>query len=43
MLIAQPKDLVPIIPGRSLGFVHPKGEVHILDEGRVVACAGIEL
>ncbi|GLB38530.1 putative alpha beta-hydrolase [Lyophyllum shimeji] len=34
------KDLVPIIPGRFLGFVHPQGEIHLLSKGRAVACAG---
>jgi len=36
------KDLVPIIPGRFLGFAHPKGEVHILNDeaGTIVACPG---
>ncbi|RDB17931.1 Lipase [Hypsizygus marmoreus] len=34
------KDLVPIIPGRFLGFVHPQGEIHLLSEGQAVACAG---
>ena len=34
------KDLVPIIPGRFLGFVHPKGEVHIQNSGDWVTCSG---
>jgi len=34
------KDLVPIIPGRFLGFKHPQGEIHILSKDEVVACAG---
>jgi len=33
-------DIVPIIPGRHLGFVHPKGEIHLLAKGQAVACAG---
>lgn len=33
-------DLVPIIPGRGLGYVHPKGELHLLDGGRAVQCPG---
>lgn len=35
-------DLVPTIPGRFLGFVHPKGEVHIVDDdtNEFVACPG---
>jgi len=34
------KDLVPILPGRFLGFVHTQGEVHILGQDDVVACDG---
>ena len=34
------KDLVPIIPGRFLGFVHPKGEIHIQNSGDWVTCPG---
>jgi len=34
------EDLVPIIPGRFLGFAHPKGEVHIISDGHAVACSG---
>ncbi|KAF9465013.1 alpha/beta-hydrolase [Collybia nuda] len=34
------KDLVPIIPGRFLGYGHPQGEVHILSTGSAVACSG---
>jgi hypothetical protein len=33
-------DLVPIVPGRGLGFAHPTGEVHIVSEGRAVSCSG---
>ncbi|KAG6831994.1 hypothetical protein H0H92_006029 [Tricholoma furcatifolium] len=33
-------DLVPILPGRFLGFVHPSGEIHLLSETKAVACAG---
>ncbi|TFY75768.1 hypothetical protein EWM64_g8245 [Hericium alpestre] len=33
-------DLVPIVPGRFLGFEHPKGEVHIVSPGNAVACSG---
>ncbi|KAH8822749.1 Alpha/Beta hydrolase protein [Flagelloscypha sp. PMI_526] len=37
------RDIVPIIPGRSLGFAHPDGEVHLLDDnGNAVRCTGIE-
>ncbi|KIY62159.1 alpha/beta-hydrolase [Cylindrobasidium torrendii FP15055 ss-10] len=33
-------DLIPIVPGRGLGFAHPEGEVHIIDDGDAVACSG---
>jgi len=33
-------DLVPIVPGRFLGFVHPQGEIHLISAGNAVACAG---
>ena len=33
-------DIVPIVPGRFLGFEHPKGEVHLLSAGNAVACSG---
>ncbi|KAG8713609.1 hypothetical protein FRC08_013045 [Ceratobasidium sp. 394] len=38
--INNEKDLVPIIPGRFLGFAHPSGEKHIVSPGNWVACAG---
>ncbi|THH14002.1 hypothetical protein EW146_g6281 [Bondarzewia mesenterica] len=34
------KDLIPIVPGRFLGFSHPHGEVHILQPGTAVSCPG---
>ncbi|KAF8914460.1 alpha/beta-hydrolase [Mucidula mucida] len=34
------EDLVPILPGRSLGYHHCSGEKHILDSGAWVACPG---
>lgn len=34
------EDVVPILPGRFLGFHHPSGEKHILDSGSWVACPG---
>lgn len=34
------QDLIPIVPGRFLGFEHPQGEIHILSAGNAVACAG---
>ncbi|KAJ6525303.1 Alpha/Beta hydrolase protein [Mycena vulgaris] len=35
-------DLVPTVPGRFLGFAHPKGEIHIVDDDtkEIVACPG---
>ena len=33
-------DIVPIVPGRFLGFQHPHGEVHILSPGHAVSCSG---
>ncbi|KAF9012416.1 Alpha/Beta hydrolase protein [Cyathus striatus] len=34
------KDIVPIVPGRFLGFLHPHGEIHIVSPGTAVACSG---
>ncbi|KAI0057779.1 alpha/beta-hydrolase [Artomyces pyxidatus] len=34
------QDLIPIVPGRFLGFEHPHGEVHILSPGDAVSCPG---
>ncbi|EJF63436.1 alpha/beta-hydrolase [Dichomitus squalens] len=31
-------DLVPIVPGRFLGFQHPHGEIHIISPGNAVSC-----
>ncbi|KAI0824923.1 alpha/beta-hydrolase [Trametes gibbosa] len=33
-------DLIPILPGRGLGFQHPHGEIHILSDNSAVACPG---
>ncbi|KDR85996.1 hypothetical protein GALMADRAFT_85203 [Galerina marginata CBS 339.88] len=33
-------DIVPIVPGRFLGYEHPHGEVHIISPGNAVACSG---
>ncbi|KAF8161184.1 alpha/beta-hydrolase [Crassisporium funariophilum] len=33
-------DIVPIVPGRFLGFEHPHGEVHLLSPGKAVSCSG---
>lgn len=38
--INNKKDLVPILPGRFLGFHHPSGEVHIQESNAWVACPG---
>ncbi|KDN47053.1 hypothetical protein RSAG8_03830, partial [Rhizoctonia solani AG-8 WAC10335] len=37
--VTHEKDLVPIIPGRFLGYVHPSGEKHIA-AGSWYACVG---
>ncbi|KAL1723685.1 Alpha/Beta hydrolase protein, partial [Schizophyllum commune] len=34
------RDIVPVIPPMSLGFLHPRGEVHLLGPGKAVACPG---
>jgi hypothetical protein len=34
------RDIVPIVPGRSLGFQHPHGEIHFLSDTSGVACSG---
>ncbi|KAJ7722133.1 Alpha/Beta hydrolase protein [Mycena maculata] len=33
-------DLVPIVPGRSLGFQHAHGEIHLISENDAIACPG---
>ncbi|KAJ3728605.1 Alpha/Beta hydrolase protein [Lentinula raphanica] len=33
-------DLIPIVPGRFLGFEHPAVEIHILGAGDAVSCPG---
>ncbi|KAF5379874.1 hypothetical protein D9757_007206 [Collybiopsis confluens] len=33
-------DLIPIVPGRFLGYAHPAGEIHILSPGNAVSCPG---
>ncbi|KAF8637954.1 hypothetical protein AX16_010587 [Volvariella volvacea WC 439] len=38
--INNEKDLIPIVPGRFLGFAHPHGEVHIMSPGNAVSCPG---
>ena len=34
------RDVVPTVPGRRLGFRHPRQEIHIQEDGMVVACPG---
>jgi len=36
--INNKKDPIPIVPGRFLGFHHPAGEVHIMDDNSWVSC-----
>ncbi|PPQ63103.1 hypothetical protein CVT24_005814 [Panaeolus cyanescens] len=38
--INNKKDLVPILPGRFLGFHHPSGEKHIQASNAWIACPG---
>lgn len=38
--INNEEDPIPIVPGRFLGFHHPAGEVHIMDDGSWVSCPG---
>ncbi|EUC59126.1 lipase [Rhizoctonia solani AG-3 Rhs1AP] len=38
--VTNEKDLVPTIPGRFLGYVHPSGEKHIVAAGSWYACVG---
>ncbi|KAI0042122.1 alpha/beta-hydrolase [Auriscalpium vulgare] len=40
--INNENDVIPILPGRFLGFQHPHGEVHILSPGHAVSCPGDE-
>jgi predicted lipase len=35
------EDPIPVVPGMSLGFHHPSGEIHILDSGAWDACPGV--
>ena len=34
------KDPIPIVPGRFLGFQHPRGEIHIKSGEEAYACTG---
>ncbi|EJF57711.1 lipase [Dichomitus squalens LYAD-421 SS1] len=38
--INNEEDIVPILPGRFLGYHHPSGEIHIQDSGEWLACPG---
>ncbi|KAI0781969.1 Alpha/Beta hydrolase protein [Abortiporus biennis] len=38
--INNEKDLIPIVPGRGLGFSHVHGEVHIVSTNNAVSCPG---
>ncbi|KAF9269341.1 lipase [Marasmius fiardii PR-910] len=38
--VTNKKDIVPILPGRSLGFAHPNGEVHIKEDNTWASCPG---
>ncbi|KAG1770893.1 Alpha/Beta hydrolase protein [Suillus placidus] len=38
--INNKKDIVPIVPGRFMGFSHVQGEVHIVSDGYAVQCPG---
>lgn len=38
--INNKEDIVPIVPGRLLGFSHVQGEVHIVSDGYAVQCPG---
>ncbi|CAE6451903.1 unnamed protein product [Rhizoctonia solani] len=38
--IVNERDIVPIVPGRGLGFQHVSGEKHIVSPGNWVACSG---
>lgn len=33
-------DIVPILPGRFVGFAHTEGEVHIVNSGAWISCPG---
>ncbi|KAF4590311.1 hypothetical protein EYR40_009298 [Pleurotus pulmonarius] len=38
--INHKRDVIPIVPGRFLGYMHLKGETHILGNGTTVGCPG---
>jgi len=35
-------DPVPLIPGRLLGFRHPRQEIHIDSDGNAIVCPGAD-
>lgn len=38
--ITNKGDMVPTLPGRFVGFAHPKGEIHIQQDGSWITCPG---
>jgi len=38
--INNKEDPIPIVPGEFLDYVHPSGEVHIMDNNQWVSCPG---
>ncbi|KAF9269342.1 lipase [Marasmius fiardii PR-910] len=38
--VTNKKDIVPILPGRFLGYAHPNGEVHIKEDNTWASCPG---
>ncbi|KAG8684018.1 hypothetical protein FRC09_015661 [Ceratobasidium sp. 395] len=38
--VTNQKDMIPILPGRFLGYAHPNGEKHIVATGKWDACNG---
>ncbi|KAG9128555.1 hypothetical protein FRC07_003444 [Ceratobasidium sp. 392] len=38
--VTNKKDVIPILPGRFLGYAHPNGEKHIVAAGQWDACNG---
>ena len=38
--INNKEDIVPIVPGMFLGYHHPSGELHIMDNNQWVSCPG---
>jgi len=38
--VTHQQDIVPILPGRFLGFRHPSGEVHIAENNKFMKCNG---